>query len=50
MLKKSAAETSPTPKGIGIFGMLGRFAVRAPWLMIAGWVAVVVVLGVAFPR
>ena len=49
MLKKTATETSPTPKGIGVFGMLGRFAVRAPWLMIAGWIAVVAVLAVAFP-
>jgi RND superfamily putative drug exporter len=31
------------------FSVLGRFVVRAPWLMIAAWVAVVGVLAVAFP-
>ena len=29
--------------------VLGRFVVRAPWLMIAAWIAVVGVLTVAFP-
>ncbi|MGB9223171.1 MMPL family transporter, partial [Mycobacterium sp.] len=31
------------------FSALGRCAVRAPWLMIAGWLALVAVLAVAFP-
>src|SRR6516162_8159524 len=31
------------------FSVLGRFVVRAPWLMIAAWIAVVGVLTVAFP-
>ncbi|ORW33123.1 hypothetical protein AWB91_08230 [Mycobacterium paraense] len=33
----------------GAFGILGRAAVRAPWLVIAAWAAVVAVLAVAFP-
>jgi putative drug exporter of the RND superfamily len=51
MLKKSAAaKASPAVNtGIGAFWMLGRFVVRTPWLMIAGWAAVVAVLAVAFP-
>ncbi len=32
-----------------VFSVLGRFVVRAPWLMIAAWVAAVAVLAVAFP-
>jgi putative drug exporter of the RND superfamily len=42
---------SATPKTstrIDAFSMLGRFVVRAPWLMIAAWIAVVAVLTVAF--
>jgi putative drug exporter of the RND superfamily len=31
------------------FSALGRFAVRAPWLMIAGWLALAAVLAVAVP-
>src|SRR6516164_1527304 len=31
------------------FSVLGRFVVRAPWLMIAAWIVVVGVLAVAFP-
>ena len=31
------------------FSALGRCAVRTPWLMIAGWLALVAVLAVAFP-
>src|SRR5262249_24590097 len=34
---------------IDAFAMLGRFVVRAPWLMVAAWVAVVGVLTVAVP-
>ncbi|MCV7103610.1 MMPL family transporter, partial [Mycobacterium palustre] len=41
---------STTPKaGTGAFGVLGRAAVRAPWLVIAAWAAAVAVLAVAFP-
>jgi RND superfamily putative drug exporter len=41
---------SATPKaGTGAFWALGRVVVRAPWLMIAAWAAVVAVLAVAFP-
>jgi RND superfamily putative drug exporter len=35
--------------GIGAFGILGRVVVRAPWLVIAAWAAVVAVLAIAFP-
>src|SRR3954471_15276469 len=31
------------------FSLLGRIVVRAPWLVIATWIAVVAVLAVAFP-
>lgn len=41
-------EQSSRP-GVGAFGILGRAAVRAPWLVIAAWAAVVAVLAVAFP-
>ena len=34
---------------IDAFSVLGRFVVRAPWLIIAAWIAVVAVLTVAFP-
>src|SRR5579875_1809042 len=47
MSMESAAPT--TSAGSDAFSVLGRFVVRAPWLMIAGWVAVVAVLTVAFP-
>lgn len=36
-----------TPRGV--FSVLGRFVTRAPWLIIAAWVATVAVLTVAFP-
>jgi RND superfamily putative drug exporter len=49
MLKRSATITAAATTGTGAFGMLARLAVRAPWLMIAGWIAVVAVLAVAFP-
>ncbi|OBA77021.1 hypothetical protein A5641_19865 [Mycobacterium sp. 1554424.7] len=43
-------EQSATSKvGTGAFWALGRVVVRAPWLMIAAWAAVVAVLAVAFP-
>ena len=38
-----------TPTRTDAFSVLGRFVVRAPWLMIAAWVVVVGVLAVAFP-
>jgi RND superfamily putative drug exporter len=45
-----SASKSPAPKTrIDTFSVLGRFVVRAPWLMIAAWVAVVGVLTLAFP-
>jgi RND superfamily putative drug exporter len=47
MSKRSAA--SGTSTGFDVFSVLGRIVVRAPWLVIAGWIAVVAVLAVAFP-
>src|SRR6516165_9719782 len=38
-----------TSTRIDLFSVLGRFVVRAPWLMIAAWIVVVGVLAVAFP-
>jgi len=46
----SSASTSTAPKTrINAFSVLGRFLVRAPWLMIAAWIVVVGVLTLAFP-
>ena len=46
----STESTDPkTSTRIDAFSVLGRFVVRAPWLMIAAWIAVVGVLTVAFP-
>ncbi|WP_082973621.1 RND family transporter [Mycobacterium sp. E2327] len=42
-------ESTKSRASIGAFGALGRVVVRAPWLMIAAWAAVVAVLAVAFP-
>ncbi len=42
-------KSAPSKTGTGAFGALGRVAVRAPWLMIAAWAAVVAVLAVAVP-
>ena len=47
MLKKAPA--TRTSKGFDGFSLLGRVVVRAPWLVITGWIALVVVLSVAFP-
>jgi len=47
MSRQSAAPK--TSSRIDAFSALGRFVVRAPWLMIAAWIAVVGVLIVAFP-
>ncbi|OBI42192.1 RND family transporter [Mycobacterium colombiense] len=47
MTTKPDAPGTSTPRGV--FAVLGRFAVRAPWLIIAAWVAAVAVLTVAFP-
>ena len=47
MSTESAAPNTSTR--IDAFSVLGRFVVRAPWLMIAAWIAVVGVLTVAFP-
>jgi RND superfamily putative drug exporter len=50
MFKSAAAHTSTDSKtGIGVFSVLGRLVVRAPWLIIAAWIAAVAVLAVAFP-
>jgi RND superfamily putative drug exporter len=35
--------------GFDLFSVLGRFVVRAPWLIIAAWIAVVGVLTATFP-
>ena len=37
MLKK--ATTTRTAKGFDGFSLLGRVVVRAPWLVIAAWIA-----------
>src|SRR6201996_2584368 len=47
MTKKADAPDISKPRGM--FSVLGRVAVRAPWLIIAAWVAAVAVLTVAFP-
>ena len=47
MINKPDALSISTPRGV--FSVLGRFATRAPWLIIAAWVAAVAVLTVAFP-
>ena len=47
MLKK--ATTTRTATGFDGFSLLGRVVVRAPWLVITAWIALVVVLSVAFP-
>ena len=46
MFNKSAADRTKTP--MDTFSILGRLVVRAPWLMIAAWIAVVVVLSIVF--
>ena len=46
MLKK--ATTTRTAKGFDGFSLLGRVVVRGPWLVIAAWIAAVVVLSMAF--
>lgn len=45
MWKRSPAAHSSMPTGM--FSVLGRVAVRAPWLVIAGWVVVVAALATA---
>ena len=47
--KASAAAPAAPKTGTGAFWLLGRVVVRAPWLVIAAWAAVVAVLAVAFP-
>ena len=46
MFRKSA--TTGNGPTVDAFSLLGRFVVRAPWLMIAAWIALVVVLSVVF--
>lgn len=41
--------TSKVPTGIDVFAALGRLITRAPWLVVAAWLAVVGVLSLAFP-
>jgi RND superfamily putative drug exporter len=41
--------TSKIPARIDAFSLLGRLVARAPWLVIAAWLAAVGVLAVAFP-
>jgi RND superfamily putative drug exporter len=41
--------TSKIPARIDAFSVLGRLIARAPWLVIAAWLATVGVLAVAFP-
>jgi putative drug exporter of the RND superfamily len=47
MIKRPDALDISTRRGV--FSVLGRCAARAPWLIIAAWVAAVAVLSVAFP-
>lgn len=47
MTKKPDALDISTSRDV--FSVLGRFAARAPWLIIAAWVAAAAVLTVAFP-
>ncbi|OBA61139.1 hypothetical protein A5647_12090 [Mycobacterium sp. 1100029.7] len=47
MATQSATTTSSTRNGA--FSTLGRLTTRAPWLVIASWLAVVGVLAMAFP-
>ncbi|MFG1929257.1 RND family transporter [Mycobacterium sp. NPDC048908] len=46
MLQKATPETA---KNFDIFSLLGRAVVRAPWLVITAWIALVVVLFMTFP-
>jgi RND superfamily putative drug exporter len=46
VLKKATSTRTAKVDG---FSLLGRVVVRAPWLVITGWIALVVVLSVAFP-
>jgi putative drug exporter of the RND superfamily len=46
VLKKA---TTKTNKNFDVFSLLGRAVVRAPWLVISAWIALVVVLFMAFP-
>jgi RND superfamily putative drug exporter len=46
VLKKATAKTAKNFDG---FSLLGRVVVRAPWLVISAWIALVVVLFMAFP-
>src|SRR6476661_6746763 len=43
------ATTTRTAKCFDGFSLLGRVVVRAPWLVITAWIALIVVLSVAFP-
>lgn len=36
-------------RDVGVFSILGRVVVRAPWVVISAWIALVVLLSVTFP-
>ncbi|MFY9917356.1 MAG: MMPL family transporter, partial [Mycobacterium sp.] len=42
-------ETTGTAGGGGIFGQLGRFVVRWPWIVVGCWAALAVALPLTFP-
>ena len=46
MLEKTS--TARTLKGFDGFSLLGRIVVRGPWLVIGAWIALIVVLSMAF--
>src|SRR4029079_12122135 len=43
------ATTTRTTKCFDGFSLLGRVVVRAPWLVITAWIALLLVLSIAFP-
>lgn len=36
-------------RNLGVFSLAGRIAVRAPWIVVSAWVALIVVLSLTFP-
>lgn len=49
MSQHQRAEAAAPAEGGGIFGLIGHAATRAPWLVIAAWIALAVALSQAFP-
>ena len=43
------AETDTAADGGGVFGGIGRFVVRWPWLVIGAWIALAIGVTMAFP-